>query len=63
MTETTATLPADLLYAADQDMWVRLEADGTARVGATLIAEAEGLAGAATAVAAAAQPDTRTWVF
>jgi predicted peroxiredoxin len=31
--------------------------------GATLIAQAEGLAGAATVVAAAAQPDVRTLVF
>jgi glycine cleavage system H protein len=28
-------LAADVLYAPEQDMWVRLEADGTARVGAT----------------------------
>ena len=28
-------LSADVLYAPEQDMWVRLEADGTARVGAT----------------------------
>ncbi len=28
-------LPADRLYAAEQDMWVRLEDDGTAIVGTT----------------------------
>lgn len=28
-------LAADVLYAPEQDMWVRLEADGTVRVGAT----------------------------
>lgn len=28
-------LASDVLYAPEQDMWVRLEADGTARVGAT----------------------------
>ena len=28
-------LDPDVLYAPEQDMWVRLEADGTARVGAT----------------------------
>lgn len=28
-------LPADRLYAPEQDMWVRLEADGTATVGTT----------------------------
>lgn len=28
-------LAADVLYAPEQDMWVRFEADGTARVGAT----------------------------
>jgi glycine cleavage system H protein len=28
-------LPADRLYAADQDMWVRIEDDGTAIIGTT----------------------------
>lgn len=28
-------LASDVLYAPEQDMWVRLEADGTVRVGAT----------------------------
>ncbi|MCS6944987.1 MAG: glycine cleavage system protein H [Sutterellaceae bacterium] len=33
-------LPADLLYAPEQDMWVRLQADGTVVLGAThLIAQ------------------------
>lgn len=40
MTDTTPlpetpTLPPDLLYAPEQDMWVRLESDGTATIGAT----------------------------
>jgi glycine cleavage system H protein len=40
MAERNATaeldrLPADLLYAAEQDMWVRLEDDGTATLGTT----------------------------
>jgi glycine cleavage system H protein len=29
------SLPSDRLYAPDQDMWVRLEPDGTATIGAT----------------------------
>lgn len=29
------SLPSDRLYAPEQDMWVRLEADGTATIGAT----------------------------
>jgi glycine cleavage system H protein len=35
-------LPADLLYAPEQDMWVRLEPDGTATVGATHLVAAHG---------------------
>ena len=35
-------LPADVLYAAEQDMWVRLDADGMARVGATHLVSAHG---------------------
>lgn len=35
-------LPADLLYAPEQDMWVRLEADGTATIGATHLVAAHG---------------------
>jgi glycine cleavage system H protein len=35
-------LPADLLYAPEQDMWVRLEVDGTATVGATHLVAAHG---------------------
>ncbi len=35
MTPDLTRLPADLLYAAEQDMWVRFEADGTVLTGAT----------------------------
>lgn len=42
MDELSAQLPADLLYAPEQDMWVRLEADGTVRVGATHLVAAHG---------------------
>ena len=35
-------LAADVLYAPEQDMWVRLEADGTARVGATHLVASHG---------------------
>ena len=35
-------LPSDLLYAAEQDMWVRFDADGTALVGATHLVAAHG---------------------
>jgi glycine cleavage system H protein len=35
-------LAPDVLYAPEQDMWVRLEADGTARVGATHLVAAHG---------------------
>jgi len=35
-------LADDVLYAPEQDMWVRLEADGTARVGATHLVAAHG---------------------
>lgn len=37
-----AQLPAGLLYAAEQDMWVRPEADGTVTVGATHLVAAHG---------------------
>ncbi|MGH6624170.1 MAG: glycine cleavage system protein H [Burkholderiaceae bacterium] len=36
------SLATDCLYAPDQDMWVRLEADGTARLGATHLIAAHG---------------------
>jgi glycine cleavage system H protein len=36
------TLPADRLYAPEQDMWVRPESDGTATIGATHIVAAHG---------------------
>lgn len=42
MDEHLDTLPTDLLYAPEQDMWVRLEADGSARVGATHLVAAHG---------------------
>jgi len=35
-------LPSGLLYAAEQDMWVRLDADGTATTGATHLVAAHG---------------------
>lgn len=35
-------LAADVLYAPEQDMWVRLLEDGTARVGATHLVAAHG---------------------
>jgi glycine cleavage system H protein len=35
-------LPADLLFAPEQDMWVREEADGTVTVGATHVVAAHG---------------------
>ena len=35
-------LAPDLLYAPEQDMWVRFNADGTARVGATHLVAAHG---------------------
>lgn len=35
-------LAIDVLYAPEQDMWVRLEADGTARVGATHLVASHG---------------------
>jgi len=35
-------LAADVLYAPEQDMWVRLESDGTARVGATHLVASHG---------------------
>jgi glycine cleavage system H protein len=35
-------LPADLLYAADQDMWVRLERDGMVTTGATHLVAGHG---------------------
>lgn len=46
MTDTSASLlsqlPADRLYAPEQDMWVRLEADGLATIGATHVVAAHG---------------------
>jgi glycine cleavage system H protein len=42
MQEQLDRLPADLLYAADQDLWVRIEADGSARIGATHLVAAHG---------------------
>jgi len=36
------SLPADVLYAAEQDMWVRLEADGSATIGVSHLATAHG---------------------
>jgi glycine cleavage system H protein len=41
-TPEIGALPADRLYAPEQDMWVRIEADGTATVGATHIVAAHG---------------------
>lgn len=35
-------LATDVLYAPEQDMWVRFEADGTARVGATHLVSSHG---------------------
>jgi glycine cleavage system H protein len=35
-------LPADLLFAPEQDMWVRVEADGTVTVGATHVVASHG---------------------
>jgi glycine cleavage system H protein len=35
-------LAPDVLYAPEQDMWVRFEADGTARVGATHLVASHG---------------------
>lgn len=39
---TALALPPDLLFAPQQDMWVRLEADGTATVGAVHLVAAHG---------------------
>jgi glycine cleavage system H protein len=36
------SLPADLLYAPEQDMWLRFDPDGTATVGATHLVSAHG---------------------
>jgi glycine cleavage system H protein len=36
------SLATDVLYAPEQDMWVRLEADGTARIGATHLVASHG---------------------
>jgi glycine cleavage system H protein len=41
-TALLAQLPANVLYAAEQDMWVRPEADGTVTVGATHLVAAHG---------------------
>lgn len=40
--ELLSQLPADRLYAPAQDMWVRLEDDGMARLGATHLIAAHG---------------------
>lgn len=40
--ELLARLAPDVFYAAEQDMWVRLEADGLARVGATHVVAGHG---------------------
>jgi glycine cleavage system H protein len=37
-----AILPDGLLYAAEEDMWVRLDRDGTATIGATHLVAAHG---------------------
>jgi glycine cleavage system H protein len=37
-----AQLPTDRLYAAEQDMWVKLEPDGTALVGAVHVVASHG---------------------
>jgi glycine cleavage system H protein len=41
-TQVLDGLAADVLYAPEQDMWVRFEADGTARIGATHLVAAHG---------------------
>ena len=42
MTDPLAQLASDVLYAPEQDMWVRLGADGLARVGATHLVSSHG---------------------
>jgi glycine cleavage system H protein len=42
LTALLQLLPADRLFAAEQDMWVRIEPDGTATVGATHLVVAHG---------------------
>ena len=42
MTDPLAQLATDCLYAPEQDMWVRLDADGRARVGATHLVSSHG---------------------
>jgi glycine cleavage system H protein len=42
MTDPLAQLATDVLYAPEQDMWVRLGADGRARVGATHLVSSHG---------------------
>jgi glycine cleavage system H protein len=42
MDDPTIDLPADLLFAPEQDMWVRVEGDGTVTVGATHVVAAHG---------------------
>lgn len=41
-TEDLQRLPTDRLYAPEQDMWVRFEADGTATLGAVHLAALHG---------------------
>lgn len=36
------SLATDVLYAREQDMWIKLQADGTARIGATHLVAAHG---------------------
>ena len=40
--ELAALLPRDLFYACEQDMWVRLEPDGSATIGTTHVVAAHG---------------------
>ncbi len=42
MTDPLAQLATDVLYAPEQDMWVRFDADGRARVGATHLVSSHG---------------------
>ena len=42
MTDPLAQLATDCFYAPEQDMWVRFDADGRARVGATHLVSAHG---------------------
>jgi glycine cleavage system H protein len=42
MIDVLAALAPDVLYAPDQDMWVRFESDGRARLGVTHLVSAHG---------------------